>query len=208
MINYVKLMEYNDKLPTNITHLRIVSSKNINYIVSKFVGSFLYFSSQNNPINTIFMEQCSLNNNDVKYVSSMISKRKSKTNLKGISFGSNPNISDKYINELLYALQIKAPKLKLLGLHGSKITNKSCQYIRDYILYCINNNGSIPQKIYLMRNKKINENGINILNDIYSHKMASKLIINASKCGQRSILSHWNTNLKVRFARFSNAATA
>ena len=61
----------------------------------------------------------------------------------------------------------------------------------------------VLEKLYLMRNSKITEKGIDILNEIFVKKylddtrLEHQVVINCARCGLKSRKDNWNRTIRV-----------
>ena len=66
-----------------------------------------------------------------------------------------------------------------------------------------NNNNIVLEKLYLMRNAKITEKGVDILNEIFVKKylddtrLEHQVVINCARCGLKSRKDNWNRTIRV-----------
>eukprot|EP01083_Nonionella_stella_P100729 284472_1 len=220
--NAIKLRQI---IPQNVNHLRIIGSENKRIKLTEFIRNILYYSSSINPINAIYVERCNLSDSDVCSLSYSLIQRKCTSNLRGFSIGGNPDITDQYIGLFLDVISKQCPSLRTLGLHSTNITNKACRIILDF--YATKKkqqkqeerkehlslkhephdersvNGIVLEKLYLMRNAKITEKGIDILNEIFVQKylddtrLEHQVVINCARCGLQSRKDSWNRIIRV-----------
>lgn len=165
-----------------------------------------------------------MNDTDVNRISYALVERQSKSNLRGFSIGYNENITDKYIALLFDVISRQCPSLKLLGLHATNISNKTCRIIFEYYAQQKNNiriralsadkNIGVGvddgrgecitlEKLYLMRNAGITEIGIDILNEIFvkkyldENRLEHEVIINCARCGLKQRKDYWNRIIRI-----------
>ncbi|ETO21359.1 hypothetical protein RFI_15843 [Reticulomyxa filosa] len=164
-----------------------------------FIGNILHFCSTSNPIDWLFFEKNNLNDLDFHYIVDYgLRRRLMVSSLQMMSFSGNDNISDKFMPLLLEVIQTQCPKLEWLKLSQTKISDKFCEYLKNF--FSENHSKTKLHFIYIDKNKRITNKGISILSDMIQKQFIPKVYsplfrIFCDNCGFRTRLKNWDDRI-------------
>merc|ERR1719229_15015 len=158
-------------IPLDAEQLIIRDCKNKKGELAHWLSSVLCTIPSSCPIDWLGLENNSFQDRDIHRICAGLLNRKTQSNLVGLSLCNNTNLTDKCIAVLLKTISKKCHNLQFLRLSGChKLTNKACQYILVFYGKTYNDDKVKLSYIDLSNNYRINDKGIEILNQIYLHQ--------------------------------------
>ena len=158
-------------IPCDAEQLMIRDCKNKNGELSYWLQSVFCYMPYKCPIDWFGLENNNFQDRDIHRICAGLLNRVEQSNLTGLSLCNNSYITDKCIAVLLKTISKKCHRLQFLRLSGcTKLTNKTCQHILEFYGKTYSDDKIQLSYVDLSNNIKINDKGIDILNQIYLHQ--------------------------------------